>query len=41
MQDNPFYGGNKFLIKSKITWRFHIISVILLVIGLILFIKVR
>jgi len=41
MQENPFYGGNKFLIKSKITWRFHIISVILLVIGLILFFKVR
>jgi phospho-N-acetylmuramoyl-pentapeptide-transferase len=32
---------DEFAIKSKVAWRFHIISVILLVAGLILFIKVR
>jgi phospho-N-acetylmuramoyl-pentapeptide-transferase len=41
MQNNPFYGGNKFFIKSKIAWRFHIISAILLVVGLILFFKMH
>jgi phospho-N-acetylmuramoyl-pentapeptide-transferase len=40
MRKNPFYA-NEFYIRSKITWRFHIISVILLVIGLIIFLKVR
>jgi phospho-N-acetylmuramoyl-pentapeptide-transferase len=40
MRQNPFYA-NEFYIRSKITWRFHIISVILLVIGLIIFLKVR
>jgi phospho-N-acetylmuramoyl-pentapeptide-transferase len=40
MRKNPFYS-NEFFIRSKITWRFHIISVILLVIGLIIFFKVR
>ncbi len=40
MRKNPFYS-NEFFIRSKITWRFHIISVILLVVGLIIFFKVR
>ncbi len=40
MRTNPFYA-NEFYIRSKITWRFHIISVILLVVGLIIFLKVR
>jgi phospho-N-acetylmuramoyl-pentapeptide-transferase len=40
MRKNPFYF-EEFYIKSKISWRFHIVSVILLVIGLILFLKVR
>jgi phospho-N-acetylmuramoyl-pentapeptide-transferase len=40
MRMNPFYA-NEFYIRSKITWRFHIISVILLVVGLIIFFKVR
>lgn len=34
------YAGN-FQIKSKIMWRFHIVSLILLVLGLVLFLKVR
>jgi len=33
--------GGEFQIKSKILWRFHIISVICLVIGLALFLKIR
>ncbi len=33
--------GNEMNIKSKITWRFHIISVLLFIIGTILFLKVR
>lgn len=33
--------GNGFLIKSKIMWRFHIISILLLIFGLVLFLKVR
>lgn len=41
MRQNPFYGKNDFFIRSKIRWRYHIISVIFLVIGLILFLKVR
>jgi phospho-N-acetylmuramoyl-pentapeptide-transferase len=40
MRKNPFYS-NEFFIRSKITWRFHIISIILLVVGLIIFFKVR
>jgi phospho-N-acetylmuramoyl-pentapeptide-transferase len=40
MRKKPHYK-NDFLIKSKIAWRFHIVSVILLVVGLILFLKVR
>ena len=40
MRRNPFYK-EEFYIKSKISWRFHIISVILLVVGLILFLKVH
>ena len=40
MRKNPFYN-NEFYIRSKITWRFHIISIILLVVGLIIFFKVR
>ncbi len=40
MRKKPMYTS-EFHIKSKITWRFHIISVILLVVGLILFFKVR
>ncbi len=33
--------ASEFQIVSKITWRFHIVSIILLVVGLILFLKVR
>lgn len=33
--------GSELNIKSKIAWRFHIISVVLLIIGTILFLKVR
>ncbi|HAJ80043.1 MAG TPA: phospho-N-acetylmuramoyl-pentapeptide-transferase [Fibrobacteres bacterium] len=40
MRKNPFYN-NEFYIRSKITWRFHIISIILLIVGLIVFFKVR
>ncbi|MDD5675641.1 MAG: hypothetical protein PHC61_15845 [Chitinivibrionales bacterium] len=40
MRKKPYYK-NDFLIKTKIAWRFHIVSVILLVVGLILFLKVR
>lgn len=40
MQRSGRYPGS-FQIKSKIMWRFHIISVILLVFGLVLFLKVR
>jgi phospho-N-acetylmuramoyl-pentapeptide-transferase len=40
MRQNPIYTS-EFYIRSKITWRFHIISVILLVLGLIIFLKVR
>jgi phospho-N-acetylmuramoyl-pentapeptide-transferase len=40
MRKNPFYA-QEFYIRSKITWRFHIISVILLVVSLIVFLKVR
>ncbi|MFP4417560.1 MAG: phospho-N-acetylmuramoyl-pentapeptide-transferase [Fibrobacterota bacterium] len=40
MRRKPQYTS-EFHIKSKITWRFHIISFILLVVGLTLFFKVR
>jgi phospho-N-acetylmuramoyl-pentapeptide-transferase len=40
MRTSGFVGG-EFQIKSKILWRFHIISVICLVIGLALFLKIR
>ncbi|MBD3344509.1 MAG: phospho-N-acetylmuramoyl-pentapeptide-transferase [Chitinivibrionales bacterium] len=41
MIKDPFYCNNKFFVNSKIRWRFHILSVILLIVGLILFLKVR
>ncbi|MBN1576576.1 MAG: hypothetical protein JW913_08490 [Chitinispirillaceae bacterium] len=40
MQRSGCYGG-PFEIKSKIMWRFHILSVLLLVFSLVLFLKVR
>jgi phospho-N-acetylmuramoyl-pentapeptide-transferase len=40
MQKSGHYAGS-FHIKSKVMWRFHIISVVLLVLGLVLFLKVR
>jgi phospho-N-acetylmuramoyl-pentapeptide-transferase len=40
MRKAGVYGG-EFQIKSKILWRFHILSVVLLVIGLALFLKIR
>ncbi len=40
MREAGYYGG-EMNIKSKIAWRFHILSVILLVVGVILFLKVR
>ena len=40
MRKSGLFGG-EFQIKSKIMWRFHILSVVLLVIGLALFLKVR
>lgn len=40
MRKKGCYGG-EMNIKAKITWRFHIISVVLLIIGTILFLKVR
>lgn len=40
MRQNGNYG-TEMNIKSKITWRFHIISVLLFIIGTILFLKVR
>lgn len=33
--------GNDFQMKAKIMWRFHIVSVVLLVLGLVLFLKIR
>ncbi len=35
------YYGSEMNIKAKITWRFHIISIILLITGTILFLKIR
>ena len=40
MRKSGRFAG-EFQIKSKIIWRFHIISVILLIIGLALFLKIR
>jgi phospho-N-acetylmuramoyl-pentapeptide-transferase len=40
MRKSGMYAG-EFQIKSKISWRFHIISIILLVLGLVIFLKVR
>jgi len=40
MRDSGRYSG-EFEIKSKIMWRFHILSVILLIVGLVLFLKIR
>lgn len=40
MRKSGQYAG-EFQIKSKIMWRFHIISVVFLVLGLVLFLKIR
>ncbi len=40
MRKKGTYAG-EFHIKSKIAWRFHILSIVLLVVGLVLFLKVR
>lgn len=40
MRKSGLFAG-EFQIKSKIAWRFHILSVVLLVVGLVLFLKVR
>jgi phospho-N-acetylmuramoyl-pentapeptide-transferase len=40
MRKSGMYAG-EFQIKSKIAWRFHIISVVLLVLSLVIFLKVR
>ena len=40
MRRSGGYAG-EFQIKSKITWRFHILSVVLLILSLVLFLKVR
>lgn len=40
MRNSGKYCG-EFHIKSKIMWRFHILSVVMLVLGLVLFLKVR
>jgi phospho-N-acetylmuramoyl-pentapeptide-transferase len=40
MKSKPYYREG-FLAKSKIAWRLHIVSAILLVVGLVLFLKVR
>ena len=40
MRKSGIYGTD-ININSKITWRFHIISIILFIIGTILFLKVR
>ena len=40
MRNSGSFGG-EFQIKSKIIWRFHILSVVLLVISLALFLKIR
>lgn len=40
MRNSGKFAG-EFQIKSKIMWRFHILSVVMLVLGLVLFLKVR
>jgi phospho-N-acetylmuramoyl-pentapeptide-transferase len=40
MRNSGKYAG-EFQIKSKIMWRFHILSVVLLVAGIVLFLKIR
>ncbi len=40
MRQSGLYSG-EFHIKSKIAWRFHILSVVCLVLGLVLFLKIR
>ncbi len=40
MRDIPRYR-EAFLARSKISWRFHIVSVVLLVAGIVVFLKVR
>ena len=40
MRNSGQFAG-EFQIKSKIMWRFHILSVVMLVLGLVLFLKVR
>lgn len=40
MQKSGLYAGS-FQIKSKLMWRFHITSIVLLVLALVLFLKVR
>jgi phospho-N-acetylmuramoyl-pentapeptide-transferase len=40
MRKSGRFAG-EFQIKSKIIWRFHIISIVLLVVGLALFLKIR
>ncbi len=40
MRASGRYAG-EFQIKSKVTWRFHITSVVLLIVGLVLFLKIR
>ena len=40
MEKSGHYADG-FQIKSKIMWRFHILSVLLLVFGLVIFLKVR
>lgn len=41
MMRNSGKYASEFHIKSKIMWRFHILSIIMLVLGLVLFLKVR
>ena len=41
MRSGPAGGSQGFQVNSKITWRLHIVSVILLVMSLVLFLKVR
>jgi phospho-N-acetylmuramoyl-pentapeptide-transferase len=40
MRASGRYAG-EFQIKSKVTWRFHILSVILMIVGLVMFLKIR
>jgi phospho-N-acetylmuramoyl-pentapeptide-transferase len=40
MRESGRYAG-EFQIKSKIMWRFHILSIVLLIVGLVSFLKIR